>query len=627
MVKNVFQRMKRINSSLRVIITFFLLCIILFLVGWVSEIPHLFIQTENLCLQYFSDFELYNNHPYCIQGPITYAVAYLLYFLPLTHDIILQLFWIVAMFILIYFTYLIKKQETTDAGYFVLCLLILIFFLKENDFATYVALLFLLPGFYLLYYTKYIFWGTLLLSFSLFSKVQTIIIIIPALFFYLFYYYKTLQKPLSVPSLKKLFMRGAIVFTPPSILFLLSLLVYNHFLDYYIFVHQAHPITTPLGEILRHIFLLDYSHVGLVFLIYIGMSISLLRLFNKKFDIFSFIIVVLLPIFFIKIFSTFGIPSGVSFYRYFSVFIPFYFILLYKIKREIREYSKLSKSIFLFFIILLLIPLYQACAGFTFDDITDGSIFNDVALVAKIQREVSYPLLLLNTSGQVLVSKEYTTSFGDEYPFTYISQNQFSNINPDINDSYAGLRPDMSFAPQFIQLGIISSLDEYNPDLHVNFTQYKEQLDMGVYTIIISRPYTDFLTYFLETYSEYINFHYCGGYIPYLVGPYFPTNENYVMVYFNDIDMCEKYRNTVISYYNNNFERLCHRSKLLGKTIVEILSRNQILIEKDCNSFSKTAEFITPTQIQQVYLAIFVYIFLAFIIFKEVYHLIRKRQV
>lgn len=549
-----------------------------------------------------------------MQGPATYGVAHLLHLIPLEHDIVLRLFWISTIFILFYFTYLIQRQETGYNSYFFLCLLFLVLFLKENDFATLAALLFLLPGFYLLNYTPYAKAGALLLSFSLFSKVQTLIIIAPIFFFYVFNYYRTLQKPLPMPVLKELFFKVIIVLTPTLILLLLSMGMYNNFLDYYILVHQAHPITTPVLETVYHIFSFEYAYAGLFLLLYIGIGMSLLRILNKKFDIFSFIIGISLPVFFVKIFSTFGIFSGVGFYRYFSIFAPFYFILLYKLKEEIGKYSRTSKIISFLVIILLFFPFYQAFAGFTLDDVTDRSILNDAALVTKIQREVSYPFFLLNTSGQVLVSKEYNSSFGEGYPFLYILSHQFSNINPDATDPYAETRPDMSFAPQFIQIGIMPSLDGYNPDLHVNFTKYKEQLYAGAYPIIISRPYSDFLTSFLDVYSEYINSTYCGGYIPYLVGPYFPMHENYIIIYFNDLNMCREYSRTVISYYSTNFERLCSRSKAIGDTISAVLSKNHFSAEKECNSFSKTAEFITPTQIQQIYLALLIYVFLIIMI-------------
>ncbi len=605
--------MNKLNSvSFTPFLYILLIISLLFLVGWITEIPVPFIQSQELCLQYFAQGTLYGGQPYCVQGPVTYMVAYLLQFLPISFAHALQMFYLLSIIFTTYFVYKIKEAETKENSFVFIIFLCLFLFLKENDFATFVALPFLVLGTYYLIYRKRKVFGSILLGFALFSKIQTLFVIGPLILFYMVNVYQNFNKEVLVKDkIRKLGKETLIIVFPSVVILCISIILFDYFLQYYIIVHQIHPITTALKNVLIDVVTFKYAFGGMFLILYIGIFSVVIRIIENKFDVFSFIVGLSLPIFFVKVAVSFGITSVVTLYRYFLIFAPFYFILMYKLKAEFAAYKKQTKGFFFFGLLFLSIPLYQALGGLTLNDVSDGSLFNDQRIIMKIEKEVVAPLFYLNTTGKILVAKEYVTMFGTEYPFLYLEKEQFVNINPDIYDNYTNLRPDRSFAEQFVTLGIVSSLEEYEPAKRVNKTEIESELYNHTYQIILLRPYNDFLTYILSFNTNFIEQEYCAGSIPFLVGPYFPNNINYESIYFLNKEDCKRFGKEVVTpYYQKKFPLFCHRAKLLADEVKEVAEKNKIIINQDCNSLTKTALFITPVQIQGAYIAFFIFLFL-----------------
>ncbi len=208
------------------LLTFAIILTLLFLIGWTSfqQFQTPFIQSRELCLQFFKDQTLYGGQPYCVQGPITYAVAFFIYMLPFSFDISLKVFVIALLFFTFHFLCAIKERETNNKKILFFCFLFLFVFIKENDFATVVALFFLVTGFYFLSCSEKTFLGSFFLGLALFSKLQTIFLVIPI---YLFFFFKILRKynekayPIqnTLTTLSKNLLKNSLLFlTPPIIL-------------------------------------------------------------------------------------------------------------------------------------------------------------------------------------------------------------------------------------------------------------------------------------------------------------------------------------------------------------------------------------------------------------------------
>ncbi len=126
---------------------------------------------------------------------------------------------------------------------------------------------------------------------------------------------------------------------------------------------------------------------------------------------------------------------------------------------------------------------------------------------------------------------------------------------------------------------------------------------------IIVWPTRDALGQTLEENNALLN-PYCSAFVPFLLDPYTPSQDNYLLVYLHDPQDCYSYGKVLEEYYNNNFEHLCHRSNFIATLVKEALSENGIPLDLECNSHTKTFLFITPVQIQEIYLFMFMIIFL-----------------
>ena len=594
--------------------TFVIILTLLFLTGWTSfqQFQTPFIQSRELCLQFFEEDTLYGGQPYCVQGSVTYTIAFLIQMLPLSFDISLKIFALILLFFSFHFLCAIKEKETNNKKILFLCFLFLFIFIKENDFATVVALFFLVMGFYYFSFSEKTILGSFFLSLALFSKLQTLFLVIPVYLFFFLSFFKKHNEEIELPYFTKLtFWKDLLkkiipVLSPPIFLFVYFYFRYDYFLEYYYLVHLIHPMATSLSEILR-IFptmVLDYG--GMYLILSLGIAVTLFRLIQKKFDVYSFICLISLPFFFIKVGMSFGPTSIITLYRYFLLFVPFYLLLMFKVKEELYSYQHIF--LLFFMIIVFTIPLVVTFSSFQFADISDFSIFNDQKISAKIKTEFIYPLFLIKTEGKVLISKDYPSMGTNKTPFVYLDDSRFINIDPSLHDNLSSLRPDMTFAPQFVTLGILSSLDEYTTPYSVNNTYIQERL--GEITAIIQYPDVDIIDSIITTNKESIKY-ICRVYVPIIIDLDFPTKKNtFLTVYFFNDNECLDFYNTVKTYYSQNYEKLCSRGEDAVKIVDTVMNENGIPINKSCQNYSKVTRILLPAQIQELYFYLFIVLFL-----------------
>jgi len=356
-------------------------------------------------------------------------------------------------------------------------------------------------------------------------------------------------------------------------------------------------------------------------LIYIGWLVTLIRALNKKFNVYSFITAISIPFLYIKFANAHNLFEALTHFRYFIPFFPFYIVNLYKIKAELSSYPKYYKSIFLIIIIILFIPLYQSLGGITVSDILDGSTFNDNLLLNKIAKEVSYPLLTINTTGMILASNDMPTIFGEDNSFLYINKSQFMNKSEYIQTTLNHEPLDYTYADFIVELGVVESLEPYEPIVSYNDSVIVDNLYNGAFDVIILWPYLDYTTHVLKNHKEYLNENYCLIMVPFLIGPHIADKDNYVLVYIKDEAECQKLTSTMIEYYQQNIDNLCHRSNIIVEEITKALALDKIKIIENCKSITKTGVVYTRIQMQEAYFALFVLIFLLIISINAFYNM------
>ncbi len=604
---------KRLLGLLKLALLFFTVMNVLFLIGWVNtiDVPHL--HARDTCMQYVSDGTIYGDQPYCDQGVVTYYLTYFLTLLPFDRDSIMIFFYIISLTISFYFVYKIKERATADKSFLLIAVLFLLLTLKHPDMPTAVATIFLFSGFYALFYTRRKIIGSSLLTLALFSKATVMLIIGPIFLFYIVQVYLE-NRDVKKRERWKNILKAICTISMPSIIFLIFIqIVFPNYLNYYYFLHSLRPQQETYTYILTSLFSFKYAYIGLFLLFYAGWFMTLIRAFNKKFDIYSFISAISIPLLYIKFANAHNLFEAMTHFRYFIVFFPFYITLLYKLKEELPSFSRTWKFIFLLGILLLCIPLYQALGGITFEDIKDGTIFNDEAFIYKIQKEVAYPLLTINTNGNFLVSNDYPTIFGEENSFLYANKSQFIKKEEYVHSVLAHEPLDYTYADFTVKLGIVESLDPYQPNIIYNNSFIVDGLYNNKFDIIILWPYLDYTVHALKDHKEYLNKNYCLRFVPFLIGPHIPDKYSYVLVYIRDQRECQILTNIMIEYYQKQSSHFCHRSHVIEEKIREVLALNKIALIDNCNSITKTGVAIDRTQIQESYFTFLVLIFLLYI--------------
>ncbi len=600
------------------ILSFMLILSGLLTLGWLEPYspPRLFGQ--EFCLAYLQQGTLYTENPYCVQGPITYVVAYLIRFVFSDDNFALGLllFSLLSLSIVAFFLYKIKYAYTKDTSFFFLLFLFLFVTLKEFDFATTVALFFLIPGFLLFYYTDstYLkFLGSFLFAFSLLSKSSTLFLVGPA-FLFMFLRYKLEQKQSFLESFRNLFYLSL----PLFLLYSLVIIKYPNFLTYYYGIFADFPPSASLFEVLYSFFL--FSHPNAFYLLlYLALLIVIIRLFSGAFDVYSFICGISFPLFYGKAAIAFGLQHVVL-ERYFFLFFPFYIILLYKIKVEFPLYSKAIKTSYFLILTFLLFLSYPFFSGFTFSDFSDGSLFNTQKMLDKVRKEVSYPFYSLPQVDSVLVGHDYTAY--SSYPlFLHLNKSDFLNVDTYRLYEYDTIGYELH-AQVLVTKGLISSPGDYEARWQYDLDKISTTFSQVIFqqentSIIILSPKNEFLYPLLRPYTNTLSQSKCLGYFPFLWGNYLSTPYTFVEVYL-PLSLCQEIIPSFISYYKQNIDLLCSRSEVVGNNVLDVLElRNGISLGQPCSSSSKTFDFFKPQQLHSIYLLFFLLLFLFSIPFRK----------
>lgn len=609
-----------------------------FLVGWLQTpwpVPQLY--HREFCLKYISEGSLYGGQPYCAQGPIAYILAKIIDFFPGSNDITFQIgsfFILSAIFVLLYF---IKKKKTNDTSFFFLVIIFILYFIRiaEDEFASIVAVIFLLLGIYILFVSSLQYkeiYGGFVLALALFSKAQFLVPVVSILFFYAFSFaYKkeelsltSYKEYLQSEKIKAFFKSALLILIPIILLFVILKLIFPNFLSYYYLAQFQQQNKFTLGEALVAIVTLKYSQNGLFFIFYIMLFIAIGRIVHRKaLDLFSFMCSVALFIVFIKMVQVYGVKNITESYRYFFAFMPFFVVNLYSLKQEISLFSKGKKIIVFIGLIILFLGLYRGLGGINVDDLLDGSVFNEERLIKKMQREVMYPLFEIPPidSGKVLVSQDYVSLFGDKgrNPFIYLKEEDFENI--EIDDPYAAMRPDMGYAPILEKLGIVKNLTEYNPPLIVNLTQTEATLLNKTYSVIIKWVYQDNLSSLMWEHKEKLITQYCDVSIGALPIGYSSEGNFRFIVFLMDAKNCEYLKAKIYAYYNEAYTQLCERGEYTAIIAEQVLNKNNLpLIGKHCNTWKRTTDFMVAAHFKALYFSFFIFCYLCFIFCCSVFY-------
>lgn len=210
--------------------------------------------------------------------------------------------------------------------------------------------------------------------------------------------------------------------------------------------------------------------------------------------------------------------------------------------------------------------------------------------------------------------------FGGKNPFIYLQQEMLFDINPYSYDSYADLRPDESYAQQLVTLGLVPSLEPYKfrSDGKVPMVNGSVLEEFSGFVVYPDSSDFFFLKKFLVQNNVSLETRYCTVFVPFLFGPYFPPRINNIRIYFFDENDCLSFGNQVVQYYTQNYKLLCNRSSELIEMVSTVLEKNNIHLDKKCTSLAKTALFITPPNIQNLYLSALLISFLASLFFMPI---------
>lgn len=622
------------------IFVFVLILYILYLVQWIgypsfsSKYP--FLQTSEYCMEYLLSGTLYGGQPYCIQTPVTYILATSLTLLFGSYALGSLVFYFLALFLVTVFLHKVAKRELGKESFLFITTLSLFFFGKLfiDDFASIPATLFLIMGFYFFWYKQGLFFkglGSIFLALSLFSKTHTPIVILPILFFYLLNRYLCFRKESTTKSISAFLLQSKkelfVIILSFIIVFFALLLLFPNMITYVYAVHSYNQTVQPLSSIIHDLTTFKYFYDGYILLLYLGICVSLFRyIFYKEYDSFSFISSFSFLFLILTIGSKFSLIKITDTLRYFLPVAPFYLMNVLKLGNSLFEEKRKSLiAIFLSAIIILGIIFYLSIGGFSVTDFIANKGINEQKLIDQVKLDLEYPLTLLPPqTGKILTGEDYYHRYDrilSENPFFNLEGEEFHNIIPyDENES---LTPDMAFAPNFVVMQIIPSLDPYIHSTPINYSSYVDDVNAGNYSIIITTQNYDDTYKLLNKNQQYFD-NFCIVRIPY----YEEANNDSLSVYrdirFQSYDECLGFANTVYTYYTKNTDLFCSRGSYFFRLVKETLAVNGMNLDKECSNNNRLLLVNTPDKIKALFFCFFLWLYFIVILLMNTRNKLKK---
>lgn len=576
---------------------------------------------------YFEQGKLYGGDPYCFQGPVTYIVTEI--FTTIFSQYGLYILYFFCFSLITFILYLINQKETGGLANVFLCFISLFVFAKIiwYDTATIIAMIFLMSGFYILYYSslskKELLCG-FLLTLAMFSKTQIFFVVIPIVMFYLYSLYAQTAGQSHIEKIKLYWknQRKKICFLiiPFVSVFVILLLWMPGFVFYNYIVHTYNPTVQSYFSILKELITFKYYYNGYFLILYLGIFISFCRLvFYKKFDVYSCISSICLGIMMIGVASKFSLFRLIDQYRYFLPFAPFYFINLLKFGKEFKEKNTKKQWILILFICILLLGVfYNTLSGLTFQDFIQNKGINEQKTIDRLKSELEAPLFAL-PKGQILIVNNiyhmYDQIF-DENPFAALNESDF--IPLVMYNENESLNPDMAVANNFVAAGVLPSL---NPYMHISIIPWEDHFNKwinGNYTIIISYNYELHLKIFLAALKESnmtLSQQYCIFKLPaYMEGIETNTDLFMYMFMYNNNNACDIMKQYIENYYTQNADHFCERGKQFVDIVNNALIFENIQIDSKCTHTSSLILLNNMWKFQALYLCILLTGFLVYIV-------------
>ncbi len=639
--------MDRPMQLIKVIFCFLFVFAFLYYLEWIGypSFKAPFLQTADLCLTFLKENTLYGGQPYCVQGPITYITALFLSIIFPNLQTGMLAFYCIVLFVVFYCMYLIKVKETNNTSCFLFCFLTLFLLAKLlfDDFASLPAILFLVLGFYILFYTQSQ-WkeavAGLFFGLALFSKTHAPLVIGPIILFYFITTYKTYrtkqtitdrQHIQNITSYVKSFRKEIILlFLPTLLLFFLLKILFPGFITYVYTLHSYNPTIQPILSVLKELVLFKYYYNGFVLLLYIGIVISLLRLiFYKKFDVFSFISSLSFFVLIVLVSSKFSLYKITDMYRYFLIFAPFYIMNLFKFGDEFQNVSSTYKKHSMVVLVLILLCLIFVVSiplrGLTFNDFILNEGINEQKIVDRIKLDIEKPLLTLpKPQGKILSSQDYIHRYdllfdSDKQKdtenlfshFLFVSEDDFVNVYG--NTTNQSSNPDMAFASNFIEIGVLNSLTPYTKEKAINTTYQSKQIEDGEYDIILSPVYPDQYYDFLNMNNALLS-HYCVVELPFFIEGTNDTTDLFQDVLFQNWTTCQEFAQTTSLYYTSSFDSLCQRGRPFIDIIQRALQTEGITLQQKCTNNSKLFLLNNAPKFQSLFFCVLILIYLAHLV-------------
>ncbi len=590
-----------------------------FVIGWLeSPWPTPPLHGKDICMRAVREGTLYSNQPYCYQGPFVYYIGKIINDIPGDSDANFQLVSMTFLFISFLLVTEVTKILAEKQYFFFTGLLFVFYFIKvgEDDFTTILATFFLLTGLYLLFVSQKELGGGVFLAIATFSKAQFILVSICVIGFYIVS--KTKKEYL---KLGKVFLK--LVF--PSLLILVLILwQYPHFWDYYYTANMKQAGHLTATEVAISLVTFKYAYNGLIFLFYLIFFISLIRIINRKgIDLPSFMCSILFGFLMFMMLKSFGIEEFSETYRYFFPIFIFLPANIFLFAKEFQSFHKYLKVLTITGVLLLGIFLYQAGGGVTGKDLKDGSIFNEEKILRKLQQEMSYPLFFVPepSSGKILISENYSALFKQKdasSPFLFLSDENFENV--ELKDSYASTRPDMNSAPYLVELGIVESLEPYNPLLNQSIPpEVSKEYYQGTYPVIIMTLTRDNLYTLITSNRTFFEENYCGFSIGNLPIGYSPSLPHRIFLFFHDKELCFFMNSKTYEYYKENYQNICRRGQASADIMDEVFEKNNFAPES-CTSFFHTTDYMVKAHFQALYLCIILFVTVLIAILRNYTH-------
>ncbi len=608
------------NRYIQHIIIFCLILLGLYFLEWLwyptYQAP--MVQNPDLCLEYLKEGRLYGGDPYCFQGPFIYILIFLFDLLFSSIPIGTSIFYFISLFLIGYLFTKIKEKETGKESLFFVYLITLFLFGKVfiSDFASIPATLFLLCGFYILFYKentwKYLMTG-IFFSFAMLSKPHnTPLVIAPAILFHFVREYLKWKKH-EIMSFRQLLLflkerwkNIALLFAPIFVLFFSAIAFLNHFLIYNYIIHTYNPVVQTYTSMINELVTFTYWYNGLFLLLYLGIFVSGLRLvFYKKIDLFSFVACISFPILILLVGNKFGLYKLIDQYRYILPLAPFYCMNIFCFVEEFKkDYNKKALYCVLGLIFTFLFIFYMTIGGLTVLDIFQNHGINDQKFLDRVKYDVERPLTMLpETEGKILVERDYFHRYDllfDENPYEYVSEDDFQDYYEQREES--ANNPDMAVAKNFIEIGLLDSLEPYIHKTSVNKDMLANELRAGEYSTILLGPYVNNYAKFLKATS--LPPIYCRISVPFIIeGDPKQTNQ-FIFIYFEDNTMCTSFIQTMQEYYTTEFNPLCARGEWYIKIINDSMEYNGVPLEQTCTNKSQLYLLNNRVKIESLFFCI-----------------------